>query len=860
MKKLISVFILALWLVLPAQAQEPYKVFLPVLLSSQFNRDNNWRIIQPVGSTNYVLNPSAEGTTNYAALAGTTVTLSTTYQKYGLYSYRVETNADNEGMTLTLSALANANHFVTMRVRGTLPAAWDWSLDNTVYTQPRLIEKIDGNWNLYGLHIQAAQANGSTTLYIRQRGAGLGDFYLDGIQVEPLDYWTTYIDGTQEGCAWNGTVHASTSTRSAASRAGGKSVDLLTEYNFQIQRVAGAGASTHSLSVDSYALLPGGELNNDKIQSRDFTITGKFIAETEADLLELKAALESAFYTNDNQLTRLRFNGGNVQKELAVRYRSGLEGDLAAFYGDVEIVEDAKLVEHEVYTEKVAIQVTAPYPFWQEVGESAAVLDTSDSATFRLVAARLKSTGQWDNLGPPAAPGTAVYTEVLAVAEDDIYIYFGGNFVNFDNIANADYIVRYNKQTGAYSALDVGLNQTVFTLTVGSDGKLYIGGAFTNAGGVADADYLTVWDGTNFSAVGVPNTGAASITFVLALKFDLSGNLYIGGSFTDWNNIAAADNIVMWDGTAYSALSTGANSSVNAITVGLDNSIYVGGGFTLAGGIANTVRIARWASGAWTALKTGANAGVTALATLVNGTIAVGGSFTTIGGNSANYIAIWNGTDFITLGSGLGNSSTSIVTDESMNIYTGGAFTTVGLSSVAQKIAKWNGSAWGHFDIDIPAGTPGVIKNLLISKYVDPVVKQKYDLYIGFDSSGTGTYGGKVVVNNEGTVIAFPKIVFNRSGGTTAVVETLRNEDNGRELLLEYSLLSGETLTIDLAPTQRSVVSSFFGPRPDAVLANSDFGSWALLPGNNNVTSYVATTGSPTVTAWMLWREAYSSY
>ena len=50
---------------------------------------SDWKYIRPESTTNYCLNPSAETTGNFTAEAGTTVTRSTTYSHYGLYSYRV---------------------------------------------------------------------------------------------------------------------------------------------------------------------------------------------------------------------------------------------------------------------------------------------------------------------------------------------------------------------------------------------------------------------------------------------------------------------------------------------------------------------------------------------------------------------------------------------------------------------------------------------------------------------------------------------------------------------------------------------------------------------------------------------------
>ena len=202
-----------------------WTVFLALVLVATGGGMGNWQIIQPEAATNAALNPVAGTTGNFATLGGATATRSSTYAMFGLYSYRVQTSGDDEGISLTLAALDNADQYVTVRERGTLPSAWDWSLDDGTYTAPTAIE-MQGDWTLYGLSVPSAQANGSTTLYIRQNGAGSGDFYVDGVNVVEADHWTTHIDGERPGCAWNGEEHASTSSRSGQSLAGGRVYDL----------------------------------------------------------------------------------------------------------------------------------------------------------------------------------------------------------------------------------------------------------------------------------------------------------------------------------------------------------------------------------------------------------------------------------------------------------------------------------------------------------------------------------------------------------------------------------------------------------------------------------------------------------
>jgi hypothetical protein len=83
------------------------------------------------------------------------------------------------------------------------------------------------------------------------------------------------------------------------------------------------------------------------------------------------------------------------------------------------------------------VRFIADDPYWSEIGESSIELDTNDSATFSGVAVRLRSTGQWDAL---SAPGTPVETMLRGIGNN---LFAGGSFLNFDGIANADYIAEW---------------------------------------------------------------------------------------------------------------------------------------------------------------------------------------------------------------------------------------------------------------------------------------------------------------------------------------------------------------------------------------------------------------------------------
>ncbi len=113
-------------------------------------------------------------------------------------------------------------------------------------------------------------------------------------------------------------------------------------------------------------------------------------------------------------------------------------------------------------------------------------------------------------------------------------------------------------------------------------------------------------------------------------------DLYAGGLFETANGLAA-NNIAKWNGSAWSALGSGMNSSVVALAVsGTD--LYAGGEFTTAGGVSAS-RIAKWNGSAWSALGSGVNNSVLALA--VSGTdLFASGLFATAGGKVSGYVAL----------------------------------------------------------------------------------------------------------------------------------------------------------------------------------------------------------------------------
>jgi hypothetical protein len=257
-----------------------------------------------------------------------------------------------------------------------------------------------------------------------------------------------------------------------------------------------------------------------------------------------------------------------------------------------------------------------------------------------------------------------------------------------------------------------GANSTVRAVAVDEAGNLYAGGDFTIVGDIR-ASRIAKWNGSSWSALG---SGMNSSVFALAVA---GGDLYAGGAFTNAGGITA-NRIAKWNGSSWSALDSGFNHTVLALSVsGTD--LYAGGIFTNAGGISAN-RIARWNGSSWSALGSGMNNSVYTLA-IASTNLYAGGVFTTAGGNAANRIARWNGSSWSALGSGM-NNSVYTLTIASTNLYAGGVFTTAG-GNAANRIARWNGSSWSA----LSAGLNNTVWAVAVSGS---------NLYAGGEFSGPG--------------------------------------------------------------------------------------------------------------------------
>ena len=229
-----------------------------------------------------------------------------------------------------------------------------------------------------------------------------------------------------------------------------------------------------------------------------------------------------------------------------------------------------------------------------------------------------------------------------------------------------------------------GLDNTVEAIAVSSTGEVYVGGSFVNAG-TTPVNRIAKWNGSTWSALG---SGVNSTIFAVAVN---GADIYVAGRFTTAGGISA-NRIAKWNGSSWSALGSGVNNWIYALAV-RGNEVYVGGDFTSAGGV-SAMRIAKWDGSSWSALGTGISGGVmfkTVNAIGISGTdVFVGGDFTSAGGVSAKSIARWDGSTWSALGSGVDNWGIQAITVSVSDVVVGGWFSTAGgVPANAQFTLTW---------------------------------------------------------------------------------------------------------------------------------------------------------------------------
>ncbi|MEA2423001.1 MAG: hypothetical protein QOF55_2100 [Thermoleophilaceae bacterium] len=248
----------------------------------------------------------------------------------------------------------------------------------------------------------------------------------------------------------------------------------------------------------------------------------------------------------------------------------------------------------------------------------------------------------------PSGPAFGGNVDALQIIGSTLWV--GGEYQNGGGIATADYLLGCDLATGASRSpytVDGHGSGAVYALTADSSGNLYTGGTGINIAGIPEADHVARFDGSAWHAMGSgPPPGNGAVPGIVRSLGSNGSDVYVGTDATDVATIPQADNVVKWDGTAWSAMGSNTagtdgwfppSTSINAITTS-GSTVFAAGSFQNANGDPVADQIASFDGSAWHAVGSdGAgngplNANGQALS-VFGGSLYAGGSFTSAGGD-----------------------------------------------------------------------------------------------------------------------------------------------------------------------------------------------------------------------------------
>ncbi|MFA6198716.1 MAG: hypothetical protein WC734_06245 [Patescibacteria group bacterium] len=800
-------------------------------------------ILVPEATTNYIKNPSFRFDITDWIADNATITRVLDYARFGIASLKVVTNsAIRAGVYYRVNTLGSVSSTVTVSayVRGTGHirirladdvSAKEWSSKETVLETDR--------WQRIFISGRCSDSN-DVRVYIESYGVNTQaiTFYVDAVQMELKPYVTTYCDGTRPGCRWNGLYDESTSYRSPYTREGGRWVMVSGAYREQedvyMTVVSGLGVAPIQNNRQSYAMSPGGFLDNVKIQERPITlqfhVKHKSVARTCKQALSLSKLHElrqmlidiiKPDATGGNEPFWIEYKDGDIPVYAQVYYDGGLEGEW-----DIR----------NQWAMDFQLRLLATSPMFYEDDQDIAQIDFKDTARFNGITGRID--GEWNGMNSGTF-GTATdgsISDIEIGKKGEIYICGKISTVNYSAGAIDPMLPCFNAAyyngTQWYNLVSAILPADALTIindmAIAPNGDVYVTGRFTNIGGVAAVN-IARWNGATWSALG---TGLNDDG--LHVQVAPNGNVYAAGKFHSAGGVTSY-HIARWDGSMWHKMGayTGLNDEVYSMAISLDGTtVYVGGIFTDQYSLAGNamLRVAKYtvSSDTFSAMGSGFNGTVREVVISPSNYVYACGDFTLSGIAAMKYIGKWNGSMWEQLGNGLtGGIALSMDISKDGNVVVVGEFTEA--SGITMKrITLWNGSTWASIDLLLTSGgTPSPIA----VKYNgdDIIVGGSY-----FNTTSLSSFfSGITYVNNDGTAEVRPIIYIKGQ----AKLRYIENQTTKKKVWFNLDILVDEEVFIDFGTGR--FYSTVRGDLYYSIVPGGDIHAFTLIPGENKIAAFM---------------------
>lgn len=236
---------------------------------------------------------------------------------------------------------------------------------------------------------------------------------------------------------------------------------------------------------------------------------------------------------------------------------------------------------------------------------------------------------------PDFTPSNSVNCSILDNSGNYI---IGGRFTSVSGNSSWNRICKYNSGLKLQNSLQFDFNNTVRCFAISGD-TLFVGGDFTTVNGFTRNRLCSINLAANNGSGELISGFAPSVSStVYALDYDLSGNLFVGGAFTEINGNSRNRYAVLNQSGTLNPISHDFNNEIRAIK-NIGDYVWCGGHFTSVDSITRN-RLARLTKdGIVTSFNPNVNSTVSCIETGINNDVYIGGSFSFVSSSTRNSIA-----------------------------------------------------------------------------------------------------------------------------------------------------------------------------------------------------------------------------